>query len=97
MRRLQLVILWLGIIGIVGMCAVPPWTAREYEQRAARRTVGYHLLWSPPDRREHPGYDVRHSGYDWRVDTTRLAVQCIAVTVVAAGLIVTVRYGRNRP
>lgn len=97
MRRLQIVILWLGIIAIVGMCLVPPWTVRVYRDRPLRRGVGYHLLFSPPDSPDHPHYDSKYRGWDWRVDTTRLAIQCIGVAIVAAGLIATVRYGRSRP
>ncbi len=77
MNRKQLIAMWLGITITVSMLVVPPWkTGMGTYGRSYSR--GYRLLFTPP--RGAVG-----------VDTGILAVQFLAIGLVAGGAIVSLK------
>jgi hypothetical protein len=87
MNRKQLIVIWVGIGLIVGLCIYPPWYGGSWPGPCAERRHGGHaLLWNREDRvymlgtRLVPGI---------RLDRDKLALECAIVIVLTAGLWVT--------
>ena len=85
-RQRQVIILWIGILIIIGMCLFPPWTnyhpSSSWSGRGSTgayiESIGYHLIFWPPKG-------------NCRVDINRLAIQCIAVALLSGAGIYTLR------
>ena len=93
MNQKQKICLWVGIIAFVAMALCPPWEATwalEYQYvpflcriccylifRPPGHTIGYHLIFTPPDGAA--------------VDSARLAIQWVLVSVITAYLILKFR------
>lgn len=102
MNKKQLVAMWVGLAVITAMCAYPPWMGRFEEYLVA--PLGYHPLWSPPHRQEHPvwrrGYVYDKGSYACRswgehIDWVRLLVGVVPTVLVAAGMMVSLRSPRQ--
>lgn len=94
MNPRQLTVLWVGILAIVGMCLVPPWIGRYNHTVAGETDAGYHLLFKPPA----PRTAVWQGGpkWDFRIDLSRLGIQCFGVALLAGGLLVSLHQKSSR-
>ena len=82
--RKQKTILWIGVLAIVGMCLFPPWVrVTRISGATVREGYGYHCIFTPP-----PRYARSWSPY---LDRSRLIIQCLAVGLLTATGIVTVK------
>lgn len=91
--RTQRVIRWT-ILAIVLCCLFPPWVSTYQEPGISRAetSAGYSPIFMPPtsDR------SLRH-GYGLRIDTARLAIQCLVILFLAGSVILLPARETRRP
>ena len=86
MNRRQIIVMWMGILVMVGMCVYPPWT-KGYTRSKGWAPDGYALIFLRPDY----GYAERRDRLIIRIDMTRLIVQEAAVVLLFGGLFMTLK------
>ena len=81
----QLMVMWIGIGLIVVMCLFPPWVKVSGDDpgHARRGSRSYRFIFAHPR--------PRMSGDQIYLETSRLVVQCVAVALLTAGGICTLR------
>ncbi len=83
MNAFQKVVVSVGMVVILAMLAVPPWSQHWRVWRSGSGIVrvepaGYAPLFQPPQGRDGP--------WSVEVDTTRLTIQVVAAVIATAGL-----------
>lgn len=90
MNKKQTIVMWVGIAFVVLMGLFPPWMGRE--ETPPPIYLGRFFISSPPNknwlRHHRDSIDASQIG---GVDFTRLSTQWIMVSVVAGGLIITLK------
>jgi hypothetical protein len=80
MNRRQMILMWLGILALVGVCLYPPWVGRTRDG-VLIEYVGHSWITRAPDSR----YAVKS------IDFGRLGIQWGMVVVITIGLMLTFR------
>ena len=84
LNKRQTTALWVGIILVALMCLFPPWlyTLQAPNMGQVTNPAGYAFVFAPPER------VVDASAFGIRVDTDRLLIQLLAVSIVTAGCVI---------
>lgn len=100
----QTFVFWSAVVMIAGMGLCPPWTGSFSRPPVHYETRCYAWIWSAPGPGDLPRgiypplrYGAQYiNGWHFSIDTSRLMVQCFAVTVLAGAALWSLRRQASR-
>ena len=83
MNRKQTILMWVGILALVGMSLYPPWVARSLHDGVVVKYIGHSWM------TRAPAPDLKYCFKS--IDFDRLGIQWGMVVVITIGLMLTFR------
>ena len=91
MTKIQKIVMWVGIIAVVGMGLYPPWTTKFTRTGLSACHYKYNPIHKAPHfTLDHPGSENMSLGRGY-IDIHRLLVQWAMVAFITGGMVVTCR------